>query len=241
MLRTHLVVGLLSAFMWNAAASSAAPTRCVFPAGTRPDLSCSVLPNGLPNILYVGDSISINTMSQLTQRLMGIANICHIYANAGASGRGADCIDEWLGGTGGSIKWNYVLFNFGIHDIQKAGGGAPQTSPDEYKRNLDAIVSSIRRYGAVSIWVTTTPIPPAIVGDKFANPAPYAAISANEMRVLHVPIIDTYSAILPSNDTGHRGSNVHWTPAATAILADTIAGAVAKISNAEKTGLGGDK
>ena len=226
MLRKGLIAGLLAAVTWLPAMSYAAAPACVLAAGTRPDLACAVHANGLPNVLYIGDSVSINTMPQLTQELRATANLCHIYSNDGTTGHGVDCLHEWLSDTAPGVRWDYVLVNFGLHDIKRRLSGAPATTQSEYRRNLRVIVDGIRRYGASPIWVTTTPFPASLLGTKFSDPAPYAAISANEMRALSVPIIDTYDLILPNNATGHRPNDVHWSGAATEILSNAIAGAL---------------
>jgi hypothetical protein len=118
------------------------------------------------------------------------------------------------------------LFNFGIHDLERGTTGAAATNGPNYRKNLKVVVNTIRRYGAVPIWVTTTPFPASLVDAKFADPAPYASIAMDEMVTLQVPVIDTYSMILPNNDTGHPPNNVHWNSGATNILAGMIAGAL---------------
>lgn len=222
----RFVIGLIATVIGNAASSYAATQSCTLPAGTRPDLACTVAQNGLPNVLYIGDSVSINTMAQLSQEMKNTANICHIYANAGASNRGVECTREWLNHTSVGTKWDYVLFNFGLHDFKLTAAGTTQVSQVDYKQNLRIIANTIRRHGAVPIWVTTTPIPTALVGARFADPTPYARISQNEMSFLNVPVIDTYSIILPNNGTGHPKDDVHWLAAPTVILSNVIAGAL---------------
>jgi hypothetical protein len=225
MLRAQFIIGFLI-FLGAPAAVYAAVQPCVLAAGARPDLACSVPQNRLPNVLYIGDSISIGTMGPLTQALTGTANICHIYANAGASNRGVQCTREWLNKTAVGVKWDYVLFNFGLHDVKLTPAGQPETSQSNYQQNLRIVANTIRRHGAIPIWVTTTPIPTSLVGSRFDNPTPYATISKQEMTFLNVPVIDTYSIILPNNGTGHPLLDVHWLPAPTAILSNMIAGAL---------------
>ena len=228
MLRKGLVAGLLAALTWGDAASCAAATKpCILDAGTHPELACRVSANGLPNVLYIGDSVSSNTMPQLRQELQSTANICHVYANAGTSEHGAACLQQWLTETGRGAAWQYVLFNFGIHDVELNLRGTPMTTLDDYRRNLRTIVNAIRHYGATPLWVTTTPFPATLVGTKFTDPAPYALISSTEMRLLNVPVIDTYDLILPVNNNTHDPRDgVHWTPRATEILSNAITGAL---------------
>lgn len=224
---TDLGVGLIAAFLCSVTPRYAATAGCILPSGARPDLSCTMPHNSFPKVLYIGDSVSIDTMAQLAQELQNTADICHVYNNADASSRGVKCTYQWLNETAPGVKWNYVLFNFGLHDLLLSDSGTPVTSRSTYKQNLRIVVNTIRHYGAVPIWVTTTPIPDSLVGAKFGNPAPYAAIATSLMATLQVPIIDTYSIILPKNETAHPPNDVHWSWAATEILSHTIAGALA--------------
>src|ERR1700750_3295066 len=95
----------LAAMLILSPVSGYAAQSCILPAGTRPDLACTIPNNTLPNVLYVGGSVSINTTEKLKKAMSGTANICHIYANAGESNRGAECISEWLTKTAPGVKW----------------------------------------------------------------------------------------------------------------------------------------
>ena len=78
--------------------------------------------------------------------------------------RGAEQIEKWLG----DGKWDVIHFNFGLHDLKFVDEKGMNTSPEkgklqvpieDYKKNLDALVSRMKKTGAKLIFATTTPVP----------------------------------------------------------------------------------
>ena len=72
-------------------------------------------------------------------------------ANGGSSTNGAACIDKWLGG----LHWDVVTVNFGLHDCQP--GSLHETSPADYAKNLEVILTKARANASRVVFVTTTP------------------------------------------------------------------------------------
>ena len=118
-------------------------------------------PPRLPNVLIIGDSISIGYMKTLEELLKGKANLVHNPGNAAHSGNGLAKLDEWLGDT----KWDVIHFNHGLHDLKSldAEGKSARTKEgahiqvplEKYKENMEAIVTRLKKTGAKLIFATT--------------------------------------------------------------------------------------
>ena len=97
--------------------------------------------DGLPNVLLIGDSISIGYTLGVRKNLKGIANVHRPPTNCGPSVKGMAELDNWLGTT----KWDLIHFNFGLHDLKWMGangenlaepngdGNSQQVPIQEYK------------------------------------------------------------------------------------------------------------
>ena len=129
-------------------------------------LTCSVLPSSfaenspekanLPNVLIIGDSISIGYTPYVTQMLKGKAIVKHNPGNAGPSIRGVANIEKWLGTT----KWDVIHFNWGLWDIYGWEYAKDDRSPAMYEKRLEELVVRLKKTGAKLIWGTTTPVCP---------------------------------------------------------------------------------
>lgn len=134
------------------------------------------LNQSVPNVLLIGDSISMGTGGdkypdgswiplgygwdvQQSLEPVGLAQVQHdggwlLEGQAGASTHGAACIDHWLG----DGLWDVVHVNFGLHDVD----ASEFVPPANYSANLDYIYSRIVRkltgHGQM-IWGTTSPVP----------------------------------------------------------------------------------
>ena len=70
---------------------------------------------GLPNVLLIGDSISVGYTIPVQDMLDGVYNVHRIPMNGGNTQRGLDTIDDWLG----DIEWDVIHFNWGLHDVKR--------------------------------------------------------------------------------------------------------------------------
>jgi len=135
-------------------------------------------------------------------------------------------LQRWLG----KQKWDVIHFNFGLHDIKRVNGPAPNVLPDEYERNLREIVRQLKQTGARLIWASTTPAPfakmrPTRYPD---NVAWYNQIAAKVMKENHVEIDDLYGFVLPREKEIQRPSNVHYTDAGYPALAKKVVDSINK-------------
>jgi acyl-CoA thioesterase-1 len=90
------------------------------PAFTLPDLDST-----LPNILLIGDSISIGYTLPVRRQLKGRANVFRPPINCGATIRGLELLEEWLG----DREWAVIHFNFGLHDLKYVDESGQMADP----------------------------------------------------------------------------------------------------------------
>ncbi|MBN2642915.1 MAG: SGNH/GDSL hydrolase family protein, partial [Victivallales bacterium] len=121
---------------------------------------------GLPRVLVIGDSISINYHNAARNKLKGIANYYREETNCGPSDRGVECMNLWLGDyTRKGFGWDIIQFNHGLHDLRQKYDkttkkwGEHQISVEDYKKNLEKEIIILKKTGAQLIWCTTTPVP----------------------------------------------------------------------------------
>ncbi len=111
---------------------------------------------GLPQVLIIGDSISLHYTPYVTKILKGKAVVKHHKGNAGPTIRGVAQIDKWLGRN----KWDVIHFNWGLWDMYGWEYWESDRSPAKYKKRLEKLVKRLKKTGAVLIWATTTPVCP---------------------------------------------------------------------------------
>ena len=184
----------------------------------------------LPNVLIIGDSISLGYTDDVRVQLAGQANVFRAPGNSGPSSCGVECVDEWIAEHPGN--WSVIHFNFGLHDIKLAPSckddpyvGGHQVTPDQYEANLRSVVSRLKMTGARLIFATTTSVPagsldpPRTRGDELA----YNDIAVKIMTASAVAIDDLYNVALPVINEIQLNQNVHFTSDGYAMLAKAVA------------------
>lgn len=140
-----------------------------------------------PEILIIGDSISIGYTPFVRNKLSQEAIVTHNLGNAQHTGTGLKKIKEWIG----DKDWDIIQFNWGLWDLcyrhqdAKAYGnrdkikGEVTHSLEEYRENLDALIETMKQLtDAKLIFVTTSYIP-----EKEAGRFPEDAIKYNEVAI----------------------------------------------------------
>ncbi|MBT8038149.1 MAG: SGNH/GDSL hydrolase family protein [Verrucomicrobiae bacterium] len=152
----------------------------------------------LPQVLIIGDSISIGYTPHVTQVLKGKAVVQHHRGNAQHTGTGLKRIDEWIGKT----KWDVIHFNWGLWDLcyrhpkSKVQGrrdkvnGKITTTPEQYEKNLDQLVTRLKKTNAKLIWAHTTVVPENEAGRKVGDDKRYNEVAAKVMKKHRVTIND---------------------------------------------------
>jgi len=177
--------------------------------------------NRKPNILIIGDSISIGYTPLVENYFVDKAIISHNPGNAQHTGTGLDKIEEWIG----SGKWDIIQFNWGLWDLcyrhpdSKAQGkrdkvnGKITYSVDDYKYNLESIVSILEeKTEAKLIFVTTTYVPEDEAGRYTDDAIKYNDAAKMVMKKHGVLVNDIYEQSIQIHKKFGKGSDdVHYT------------------------------
>lgn len=185
----------------------------------------------LPNVLILGDSISIGYTVPVRDALKGKANVIRPRANCGDTPMGLKGIAGWLGDT----RWDVIHFNWGLWDLcyrhpeSKEQGnrdkvkGKQSVPPDDYERNLEELVGKLKATGAKLIWASTTVVPEGEVGRFVGDDVKYNAIAARVMQRHGIPIDDLHA--LSKSFAGKystKAGDVHFTSEGSALLAAQV-------------------
>jgi len=200
-------------------------------------VGCSTHPGGFSindkpaKVLIIGDSISIGYTPHVAMELKNLAVIKHNPGNAQHTGVGLDNIDAWIGDN----KWDIIHFNFGLWDmcyrkpglVRDKADGQLTTTPEQYEKNLDQLVSRLKQTGASLIWANTTYVPDGETGRFAGDDIKYNAIAAKVMRKHDVAINDlhTLTANFPVL-LFIEPANVHYTNDGYAIIAEQVSTAI---------------
>lgn len=189
----------------------------------------------LPNVLLIGDSISIGYTVDVRKRLKGKADVFRIPTNGQTSGYGVENIDKWLG----DRKWDVIHFNWGLWDIcyrhpdSKQQGhrdkvnGKLSVTPKQYRENMEKIVARLKETGAELIWCATTPVPEGEAGRKVGDEIAYNRIAAEIMGKHGVATNDLHThALKKLPGIAVKKGDVHFTAAGNAHLAEKVAESV---------------
>jgi acyl-CoA thioesterase-1 len=186
--------------------------------------------SNLPRVLLIGDSISIGYTLPTRKLLMGKANLHRIPTNGGPTTKGLAEIDKWLG----KSKWDVIHFNWGLHDLKYMGpngqnlfpkekGGKPQVPIDAYEKNLDKLVTRLKKTGAKLIWRNTTPVPPGSKGRYVGDSVKYNAAATRVMKKHGVPTHDLFTMSKKRMKEIMRPANVHYSPEGSKVLGRDVA------------------
>ncbi len=181
----------------------------------------------LPNVLILGDSISIGYTRDVRSALNGKANVYRPMAangkgpeNCSGTTRGVQRTDRWIADP--AIKWSVIHFNFGLHDLKhtkKAGDDAiskdlsdpVQADVAQYSQNLEAIVQKLKGSGARLIFATTTPCPETSTGRTADEPPKYNEAALGIVKANGIEVDDLYGFVLPNEMKWQLPNNVHFT------------------------------
>lgn len=197
----------------------------------------------LPNVLILGDSISIGYTRDVRALMHDEANIFRPMSsklspvNCGDTPAGLKGIDRWLGDT----KWNVIHFNWGLWDLcyrnpesatqghRDKVHGTLTSSIADYKANLEKLIAAMQRTGAKLIWASTTAVPPNEAGRFVGDDAKYNAAAAEVMRAHNIPTDDLYALTktFPPDEFQEPG-NVHYTAAGYKRIAEQVASSIRK-------------
>jgi acyl-CoA thioesterase-1 len=189
---------------------------------------------GLPNVLLIGDSISIGYMLATRKELAGEANVWRPATNCGPSTKGLESLDNWLG----DRKWDVIHFNFGLHDLKYMGPNNEnladpkgetshqQVPIDQYLANLKLIAERLKKTGATVIWCETTPVPEGAKGRVVGDSKRYNEAAAKAMAEVGDIETDALYEFAVQHAETQKKANVHYTAQGSAKLAKQVAQSV---------------
>ena len=174
----------------------------------------------LPKVLIIGDSISIGFTPHVVEQLDGKAVVKHHKGNAQHTGTGLKQLDQWIGNT----KWDVIHFNWGLWDLcyrhpkSKVQGkrdkvnGTLTTTLEQYEKNLDKLVSRLKKTDAKLIWAHTTVVPEEEAGRIVGDDKKYNEVAAKIMKKYGITINDlnSLSREFPP-DFFSKPGDVHYT------------------------------
>jgi hypothetical protein len=162
----------------------------------------------LPNVLLIGDSISIGYTREVRKALQGRANVFRPMRadgkspdNCGDTTIGLKNLDRWLG----ERRWEVIHFNWGLWDLcyrhpaSKSQGnrdkvnGQISTTPADYERQLEQLVTRLKATGARLIWASTTLVPEGEDGRFPGDDVKYNAIAARVMARHGIEVNDLHA------------------------------------------------
>lgn len=176
----------------------------------------------LPNVLLIGDSISMQYHFDVQALLKGKANVHRLMESptSAANGRstkdGLKYIDELLG----KKKWDVIHFNWGLHDLKyvdERGNpvaiekGKHQVEVEQYAENLEKLVAKLKATKAKLIFATTTPVPEGAESRKAGDEKPYNEAALKIMKKEGIAVDDLYGFVLPQLNKIQKPRDVHFT------------------------------
>jgi lysophospholipase L1-like esterase len=177
-------------------------TEFFTPEKDKQDLAPPVTPNAeLPAVLILGDSISQGYTWLVRDLLAGRIHVDRPRANCGDTKAGLEHLDAWLAGR----KWDLIHFNWGLHDFchrhpdsevygnrDKVKGDISVT-PEQYRENLEMLVTRLEQAADRLVWASTTVVPPEEAGRHQGDEVRYNAIAAEIMTRHGIPTNDLYA------------------------------------------------
>lgn len=196
-----------------------------------------------PNVLIIGDSISIGYTVPVRKLLKGKADVYRIPTNGKYASFGLKNLDKWIG----NRKWDVIHFNWGLWDIcyrnpkSKNQGhrdkvnGSLTTTPEQYKKIMTEIILKLKGTNATLIWCSTTPVPEFEVGRRQGDEIAYNNIVKEIADKNGVIIDDLHShALLKTPEIQINKGDVHFTKEGYLHLAEKVAQSIiAQISTRE--------
>ncbi|KAA9041906.1 SGNH/GDSL hydrolase family protein [Ginsengibacter hankyongi] len=173
-----------------------------------------------PEILIIGDSISIGYTPFVKSTLENKAQVFHCKGNAQYSSYGLSKLNDWLG----NEHWDIIQFNWGLWDICYRDPNKPidytnrdkingkiNTTKEDYKANLETIINRLKQTKAKLIFVTTTCVPDNEPGRYDNDVQDYNIIAIQVMKENNIPVNDLYSISKQIHkEDGLGDNNVHY-------------------------------
>lgn len=187
--------------------------------------------NGFPQVLLIGDSISIDYTLHVRGLLSKVADVHRPPVNCESTIEGLREIDRWLG----TKQWAAIHFNWGLHDLkyenEKGEGALPPAGKQKVplvqcEKNLRALVERLKRTGAHLIFATTTPVPDGTVMRIRGEEVEYNRVAVGLMGEYGIAVDDLHTFAVARAGELQRPRNVHFTPEGSMLLAREVAASI---------------
>lgn len=176
----------------------------------------------LPNVLLIGDSISIGYTVQVRKSLAGKADVFRIPSNGKHSSFGLDNLNSWLTRSPG--EWDVIHFNWGLWDLAYRNpdsntqgsrdkvDGTLTTTLEDYRANMQQIVARMKETDAALMWCATTPVPEGEAGRFVGDDIIYNDVAQEVMTANGVVTNDLHAyALLGLPSIQKAYGDVHFT------------------------------
>jgi hypothetical protein len=172
----------------------------------------------LPDVLIIGDSISIGYTLPVRKALNGAANVERIPENAKSSAYAKEHLAKWLG----DRRFAVIVFNVGLHDFKHISrlyrlfgydklvrDGQKWVTLYDYAQNLSVLIAQLRRHTDCLLFATTTPVPEGAFARDQREGELYNAVAQVIMRRESISTIDL-NAVVTANPNWQLPQNVHF-------------------------------
>lgn len=188
----------------------------------------------LPQVLLLGDSISIGYTPAVRELLAGQANVHRPAENCGSTMVGLERLTQWLG----NKSWDVIHVNFGLHDLKYVNDAGDRVPPEEghinvteeqYATNLRQLFTQLRQTGARVIWASTTPVPEGASGRVADDSVRYNQVAARIAREVlggDRAINDLHAFTMSRLSEIQKPHDVHFTNDGSRALAEQVATAI---------------
>lgn len=186
-----------------------------------------------PRVVLLGDSIRRGYQGMVVEVLGSRADVWYPEENNRYTAHLLESLAAWMK----DLQPDVVHVNAGLHDLWM--DGAQNRVPlDEYRRNLEQIIATIREHtDATIIWATTTPVIDSRVlassgrqGYKNSDVERYNAVAREVMEEHGVVINDLYGLVTRLGvDRLIAEDGVHFTQAGYMILGTAVAESIAAV------------
>lgn len=196
---------------------------------------CAGHPDTSPQVLIIGDSISLGYTPYVTQALSSDAVVIHSQGNSEDSNNGVRNVERWVG----TKKWDVISFNFGLWDLcyRRPGpitfqnrdkvNGAVAVPLAQYEKNLSLIASRLKATGAKVIFQTTTFVPDNEPGRHAGDVVRYNQVATEVMKRFGISVNDlsAVSATLPTQ-MYESDTDVHYTESGYSELSKSVSDSI---------------
>ena len=188
----------------------------------------------LPDVLIIGDSISMGYTPVVRKALAEKANVFRIPANGGDTNNILLSLDKWFDAIG-RPHFKAIVFNSGLHDVARRAKGKPDTTVPvavpiaDYQANLEKIVARLHDHASALLWAATTVVPSGDAVRRAGDEVRYNEAAAVVMNRHRIPIIDLYT--LSNIDRARyelKPENVHYNAAGYERLGAEVANQISR-------------